>query len=40
MPLDLFKENFLKTLLLGYGDFCYCSFDLVDFVDGFHIGCV
>jgi len=37
MCLQCFKDNLFRTLFLGQGNFCYSSFDLVDFVHGFHI---
>ena len=38
LPLQHFKDNFFKTLFFGdKGNFYYASFDLVDFVDIFHI---
>ena len=41
IPLERFQDNFIKALnFWDKENFCYSTFDLVDFVDSFHIGCV
>jgi len=41
IPLQCFKDNFIKSLYFwDKWIFCYSSFDLLDFVDSVHMGCV
>jgi len=40
MALQCFKDYFRRVSIWHKGNFCCSSFDLADFVDSFHIGCV
>ena len=37
LPFLHFKDNFFETSFLAEGELLYFSFDLIDFVDSFHI---